>query len=94
MFGRWIGVILALIALQGVLGDDIEHPVRYWVDTGTFAHGETDLLREALERSEGSAVLAGESPGGFLAPKGYYDVSRFDVYWTGHEVRASCMRDV
>lgn len=82
--------LLALVATATTVAADEEvsySPLRVWIDSGVFAKGETDILKEAIANSNNSAVLAGESKGGQLAEKGFHDLSRFDMYWTGREVR-------
>lgn len=67
-------------------------PLRVWIDEHDYAEGETELLKEALAASQGLASLAGTSHGGFLSPKGWHNITAWDLYWTGRDVRVLSLR--
>eukprot|EP00884_Botryococcus_braunii_P012181 jgi/Botrbrau1/20964/Bobra.0135s0082.1 len=57
--------------------------LRFWIDEFPFSEGETTILREQIQRSDGAALLAGETRKDTLfANKGYYVPDQWDVYWT------------
>ncbi|KAK9830487.1 hypothetical protein WJX72_011998 [[Myrmecia] bisecta] len=79
-------------------------PLRFWIDEFAYSRGETTLLRDNIQASNGKAVLAGETREQKLfSPGGYFAADAWDVYWTTREYctkalqymrpgqRASCM---
>lgn len=67
-------------------------PLRVWIDQYAWhALAETQLLREAVAASGGTAVLAGETRSAVIQLKGYQQLHKLDVYWTSREVRRSTL---
>jgi hypothetical protein len=60
-----------------------------WIDEFFFAEGETDLLREAVAASNGSAAIVGSTHNRVFQLKSYQQAARVDVMWTGQQVPGS-----